>query len=58
MKEKVMFTVWNNGDFCRIEANDCRTEIRKIADYVCESNNQDGPAHFLHEYCLHGEMLI
>ncbi len=33
-------------------------EIRKIADYVCESNNQDGPAHFLHEYCLHGEMLI
>ena len=33
-------------------------EIRQAADYVCNSNNQDGPAHFLHEYCLHGEMLL
>ena len=35
MKEKVMFTVWNHGDLCRIEANDYRTEIRKISDGAC-----------------------
>ena len=32
-------------------------EIRKAARFVCGSNNQDGPARFLHEHYLHGEVL-
>lgn len=33
--EKISFTIWNYGDFCRIEANDCRTTIRNLSDGAC-----------------------
>lgn len=33
--EKISFTIWNYDTFCRIEANDCRTDIRKLADGAC-----------------------
>ena len=32
-------------------------EIRPFCDYVCESNNQDGPARFLQEYFLSDEVI-
>ena len=35
-----------------------RPEIKKLLDNVCGSNNDDGPARFLYEHFLHGEVVI
>ena len=31
--------------------------VRPYCDFVCDSNNQDGPAHFLNEHFLSGEVI-
>ena len=34
--EKVVFMIWRIGnDMCRIEASDCRQEVRNLADGGC-----------------------
>ena len=33
-------------------------ELKRLSDRVCGSNNQDGPAHFLNDQYLHGEVLL
>lgn len=33
-------------------------DVRQAVPYVCGSNNEDGPAHFLHEHFLSGEVII
>lgn len=36
--EKIAFTIWNNKGMCRIEANDCRSEIRALSNGACISD--------------------
>lgn len=33
--KKIPFTIWIHDDFCRIEANDCRSKIRALSDGAC-----------------------
>lgn len=32
-------------------------ELKRLSDCICGSNNQDGPAHFLNDHFLHGEVV-
>ncbi len=34
-----------------------RDELKNCSDFICGGNNEDGPAHFLNNYCLHGEVV-